>query len=64
MMAESDVIVIGSAPFSGKTMLAKRLAAQKGYALAAIDDLGTAVRAVPTPQSHPTLHPMATRSPR
>ena len=32
-MTESDVIVIGGAPFSGKTTLAKRLAAQKGYAL-------------------------------
>ncbi len=58
-MAESDVIVIGGAPFSGKTTLAKRLAAQRGYALVAIDDLGTAVRAVTTPQSHPALHPMA-----
>jgi 2-phosphoglycerate kinase len=58
-MAESDVIVIGGAPFSGKTTVAKRLAVQKGYALVAIDDLGTAVRAVTTPQSHPALHPMA-----
>jgi adenylate kinase family enzyme len=58
-MAESDVIVIGGAPFSGKTTLAKRLAAQRGYALVAIDDLGTAVRAVTTPLSHPALHPMA-----
>jgi 2-phosphoglycerate kinase len=59
MMAESDVIVIGDAPFSGKTTIAKWLAAQRGYSLVAIDDLGTAVRAVTTPQSHPTLHPMA-----
>jgi 2-phosphoglycerate kinase len=59
MMPESDVIVIGGAPFSGKTTLAKRLAAQKGYALLAIDDLGSAVRAVTSPQSHPALHPMA-----
>jgi 2-phosphoglycerate kinase len=58
-MAESDVILIGGAPFSGKTMLAKRLAAQRGYALIAIDDLGTAVRALTTAQSHPALHPMA-----
>jgi 2-phosphoglycerate kinase len=58
-MAESDVIVIGGAPFSGKTTLAKRLAAHRGYALVAIDDLGTAVRAVTTPESHPALHPMA-----
>jgi 2-phosphoglycerate kinase len=58
-MAESKVILIGGAPFSGKTTLAKRLAAQRGYALVAIDDLGTALRAVTTPQSHPALHPMA-----
>jgi 2-phosphoglycerate kinase len=59
MMAESDVIAIGGAPFSGKTTLAKRLAAQRGYALVALDDLGSAVRAVTTPQSQPALHPMA-----
>jgi 2-phosphoglycerate kinase len=59
IMAESDVILIGGAPFSGKTTLAKRLAAQRGYALVAIDDLSTAVRALTTPQSHPALHPMA-----
>jgi 2-phosphoglycerate kinase len=59
IMAESGVILIGGAPFSGKTTLAKHLAAQRGYALVAIDDLGTAVRALTTPQSHPALHPMA-----
>lgn len=58
-MAASEVIVIGGAPFSGNTTLAKRLAAQRGYALVAIDDLGTAVRALTTTQSHPALHPMA-----
>jgi hypothetical protein len=35
MSAKSEVIVIGGAPFSGKTTLAKRLAAQRGYALVA-----------------------------
>jgi 2-phosphoglycerate kinase len=59
IMADADVITIGGAPLSGKTTLAKRLAAQLGYALVAIDDLGTAVRAVTSPQSHPALHPMA-----
>jgi 2-phosphoglycerate kinase len=58
-MAESEVIVMGGAPFSGKSTLANRLAAQRGYGLVAIDDVGTAVRAVTTPQSHPALHPMA-----
>jgi hypothetical protein len=56
-MAESDVILIGGAPFSGKTTLAKRLAVQRGYALVAIDDLGTALRAVTTPQSHTAFVP-------
>jgi 2-phosphoglycerate kinase len=59
MMAASEVIVIGGAPFAGKTTPTKRLAAQRGYALVAIDDLGTALRALTTPQSHPALHPMA-----
>jgi 2-phosphoglycerate kinase len=58
-MAASEVIVMGGAPFSGKTTLAKQLAAQQEYGLVAIDDVGTAVRAVTTPRSHPTLHPMA-----
>jgi 2-phosphoglycerate kinase len=58
-MAASEVIVIGGAPFAGKTTLAKQLAAQTGYALVAVDDLGTTVRAVTTPESHPALHPMA-----
>jgi 2-phosphoglycerate kinase len=59
MRAASEVIVMGGAPFAGKTTLAKRLAAPRGYALVAIDDLGTALRALTTPQSHPDLHPMA-----
>jgi 2-phosphoglycerate kinase len=58
-MAESEVIVMGGAPFSGKTTLAMRLAAQQEYGLVAIDDVGTAVRAMTTPRSHPALHPMA-----
>jgi 2-phosphoglycerate kinase len=59
MRAASEVIAIGGAPFAGKTTLAKRLATQRGYALVAIDDLGTALRALTTPPSHPALHPMA-----
>jgi 2-phosphoglycerate kinase len=58
MSATSEVIVIGGAPFAGKTTLAKRLAVHRGYALVTLDDLGTAVRAVTTPQSHPARHPM------
>jgi hypothetical protein len=44
-MAESNVIVIGGAPFAAKTTLAKQLAAQRGYVLVAVDDLGAAMRA-------------------
>jgi hypothetical protein len=58
-MAESEVILIGGALFSGKTTPARRLAAQQGYGLVAIDDVGTAVRARTPPQSQPALHPMA-----
>jgi AAA domain len=58
-MAESEVIIMGGAPFSGKSTLAERLAAQQAYGLVALDDVGTAVCAVPTPRSHPALHPMA-----
>ena len=58
-MAESEVILMGGAPFAGKTTLARRLAAQQGYGLVAIDDLGTAVRALTAPQFQPALHPMA-----
>ena len=58
-MAASEVSVIGGAPCSGQTTLARRLAVQRGYALVAIDDLGTAVRALTTAPSHPDLHPLA-----
>jgi predicted kinase len=50
---------MGGAPFAGKTTRARRLAAQQGYGLVAIDDLGTAVRALTPPQFQPALHPMA-----
>ena len=53
------VILIGGAPLSGKTTVARKLAAKLGYACLSTDDLGQAVRAVTTPQSHPNLHPMA-----
>jgi hypothetical protein len=57
MMAASEVIVIGGAPFSSKTTLATRLTAQRGYALVAIDDLGTAVRALTTRSRIPPCIP-------
>jgi 2-phosphoglycerate kinase len=43
---------------SGKTTVAYRLAAQLGYGCLSTDDLGEAMRAVTTKDSHPHLHPM------
>ncbi|MFA6132982.1 MAG: hypothetical protein WC869_03070 [Phycisphaerae bacterium] len=53
------VILVGGAPLSGKTAVACRLAARLGYACLSTDDLGTAITAVTSSQSHPALHPMA-----
>ncbi len=52
------VILIGGAPMSGKTTAAHLLAAQLGYGCLSTDDLGEAIRAVTTQDSHPHLHPM------
>jgi 2-phosphoglycerate kinase len=43
---------------SGKTTVAHRLAAILGYGCLSTDDLGAAIRAVTTKDSHPHLHPM------
>jgi len=43
---------------SGKTTVAHRLAAKLGYGCLSTDDLGAAIRAVTTKDSHPDLHPM------
>jgi 2-phosphoglycerate kinase len=53
------VILIGGAPMTGKTTVAHRLAARLGYGCLSTDDLGEALRAVTTIDSHPHLHPMA-----
>jgi len=52
------VMLIGGAPMSGKTTVAHRLAATLGYGCLSTDDLGEAMRAVTTKDSHPHLHPM------
>jgi len=57
-MSYPRVILIGGAPMSGKTMVAHRLAATLGYGCLSTDDLGEAIRAVTTKDSHPHLHPM------
>lgn len=59
---ESDgvrVVLIGGAPRSGKSTVARMLAAKLGYSYLSIDDLGEAIRAVTNKHSHPALHPMA-----
>jgi 2-phosphoglycerate kinase len=55
------VILIGGAPMAGKTTVAYRLAARLGYGCLSTDDLGEAMRAVTTKDSHPHLHPMEGR---
>lgn len=50
------VILIGGAPLSGKTTLARAIAQELGYAHIATDDLSTAIRAVTDADSHPALH--------
>jgi 2-phosphoglycerate kinase len=52
------VILIGGAPMSGKTTVAHMLAATLGYGCLSTDDLGAAIRAVTSKDSHPHLHPM------
>jgi 2-phosphoglycerate kinase len=54
-----QVILIGGAPMSGKTSVARKLATGLGYACLSTDDLGEAIRAITNRQSHPDLHPMA-----
>jgi 2-phosphoglycerate kinase len=60
-METPRVILIGGAPLTGKTTVALRLAAQLGYGCLSTDDIGTALKAVTTPQTHPDLHPEAGR---
>jgi 2-phosphoglycerate kinase len=43
---------------SGKTTVAQMLTATLGYGWFSTDDLGEAIRAVTTKDSHPHLHPM------
>jgi 2-phosphoglycerate kinase len=58
-MPAAKVILIGGAPFSGKSTVGRLIAAELGYGYASTDDIGQALRAVTTPESHPALHPMA-----
>lgn len=55
-MENAKVILIGGAPLSGKSTLARRLASTMEYACLATDDLSAAVRTVTSAFSHPALH--------
>lgn len=57
-MSYPRVILIGGAPMAGKTTVARGLAAKLGYGCLSTDDLGEAVRAVTSRDTHPHLHPM------
>ena len=50
------VILIGGAPFSGKTTLARSLARKIRYDCISTDDIRMALTAVTTRRSHPGLH--------
>ena len=58
-MESAKVILIGGAPMSGKTCLARKLAAKIEYCCVSTDDAVQAVRSVTTPESHPGFHIMA-----
>lgn len=58
-MELAKVILIGGAPMSGKTYLARKLAAELQYCCLSTDDAVQAVRSVTTPESHPGFHIMA-----
>jgi 2-phosphoglycerate kinase len=53
------VVLIGGAPFTGKTTVACKLAANLGYSNLSTDDIGLGVGAVATRKYHPDLFSMA-----
>ncbi|HAL46347.1 MAG: hypothetical protein FI707_07145 [SAR202 cluster bacterium] len=58
-MPAAKVILLGGAPFSGKSTVGRLIAAELGYGYASTDDIGQALRAVTAPESHSALHSMA-----
>ena len=57
-MNEPTIILIGGPSGAGKTTTGTAIANRLGWASLTVDDLVVAVRAVTTPDSHPTLFPM------
>jgi 2-phosphoglycerate kinase len=57
-MKYPKVILVGGAPMSGKTSLARKLAAKLEYSCCSTDDLAQAVRDVTNPTTHPGFHVM------
>lgn len=58
-MADAKVILIGGAPMTGKSTVARLLAGRLGYGVISTDDIGQAIEAVTTAASHPAMHRMA-----
>ncbi len=55
-MGIARVILIGGASLAGKTTLSLALSARLKYACFSTDDIGTALHAITTPESHPNVH--------
>jgi len=55
-MTIPKVLLIGGPPFVGKSAVAHRLASRYLYGCISTDDIGKAVGAVTTAQTHHTLH--------
>ena len=53
---EWDILLIGGASASGKTMLCRQLSQLYGIDLVRADDFQVLLEALTTPESHPTIH--------
>lgn len=57
------IILVGGAPLSGKTSLARAVARRLDVAHVSTDDLSVAIRAVTTTETHPALHDLGVDGP-
>ncbi len=57
-MKAQRVFLLGGTPMTGKSTLARKLAARLEYGCLSTDDLGQAIGAVTTAHSHPAFHEM------